>query len=325
MKKLLKGILSVAVLGATIGSMVSCGGNKKTIAIVKFGTHTSLDEIESGVEETIKEGLKDQYEIKKIDCNFQSDLINQGLTSIKDDNVECIVAIATPVAVAAANMYDKTPIVFSAVSDPEGAGILAEGVTNVTGTSDAMQIGSLIDLAYTVDSSITRIGYIYTESENNSLTNLAKLKSLSSEKGFSLVEEPIAKTADLTEAFNAINDEGIDALIVTDDNNVAAGMDNLANLAATNNIPMYCAADSEIKDGGMMGYSISYTALAKKTGEQVLEIVKDGKSPNEIPVKYFDQPSDLNLYYNSDYLKVATGISIPESLLLEATDLASDN
>ena len=222
-------------------------------------------------------------------------------------------------------MYDKTPIVFSAVSDPEGAGILAEGVTNVTGTSDAMQIGSLIDLAYTVDSSITRIGYIYTESENNSLTNLAKLKSLSSEKGFSLVEEPIAKTADLTEAFNAINDEGIDALIVTDDNNVAAGMDNLANLAATNNIPMYCAADSEIKDGGMMGYSISYTALAKKTGEQVLEIVKDGKSPNEIPVKYFDQPSDLNLYYNSDYLKVATGISIPESLLLEATDLASDN
>lgn len=272
--------------------------NARTIAVLKYGTHTSLDEIESGVVSTLKANLSSDYKIDTYNCNFDSATIDQTLTKIKDDDLAAIVTIATPVALAAVNTFSDVPVIFAAVSDPEGADVVGN---NVTGTSDAMQLNKLIDLAREVKSDTKKFGYIYTSTEANSVTNAKTLNDLSKSMNFELTTKTINNTSELTETFNAIKDSGIEALIVSDDNNVAAGMDTLSDLCAKNDIAMYCAADSEVKDGGMMGYSVSYTALAKKTGEMVVEIVKDKKKVSDVAVKYFNEESDLNLYYNSNF------------------------
>ncbi len=294
-------IISLLLVAFASLILASCqGGSKKTIAILKYGAHTSLDEIENGVVEVLNENLdKDEYKIKTYNCNFDSTVISQTITSIKDDKLAAVVAIATPVAVAAANNFTDVPVIFAAVSDPTAAGVTG---SNVTGTSDAMQLQSLVDLALEVKSDTKKFGYIYTSTEANSVSNKNKLDSIMASKSLSITSKAINNATELTDAFNALKDSGIEALIVSDDNNVASGMETLSNLCATNNIGMYCAADSEVKDGGMMGYSISYSALAKYTGEQVVSIVKDGKKVSDVPVKYFDQQSDLSLYYNSGFL-----------------------
>ena len=307
MKKI-KALFGFGLALCATAALASCGDDKggevyadkdaRTIAVLKYGTHTSLDEIEDGVVSTLESGLSNDYKIKTYDCNFDSTLIAQTLTKIKDDDLAAIVAIATPVAVQAANNFTDVPVVFAAVSDPQSAGVLD---SNVTGTSDAMQLNKLIDLAREVDSDANDFGYIYTSTESNSVANAKTLKSLASSMNFNLTTKTINGTAEITETFNAIKDKGIDALIVSDDNNVAAGMDTLSSLCASNDIAMYCAADSEVKDGGMMGYSVSYSALATYTGEQVLQIVRDRKAVSDVEVKYFNDEADLNLYYNSGF------------------------
>ncbi len=327
-------IISLVLVALVTFVLASCGNkdggdvyadpNAKTIAVLKYGTHTSLDEIETGVVSTLKSNLSSDYKIITYNCNFDSATIDQTLTKIKDDDLAAIVAIATPVALAAVNRFSDVPVIFAAVSDPEGADVVGK---NVTGTSDAMQLNKLIDLAREVKSDTNKFGYIYTTTEANSVSNAKTLNNLSKSMNFELTTKTINNTSELVETFNAIKDSGIEALLVSDDNSVAAGMDTLSNLCATNNIAMYCAADSEVKDGGMMGYSVSYTALAKKTGEQVVEIVKDKKKVSDVPVKFFNEESDLNLYYNSNFFAKCAKYDalVTQEIRARGTDLKAQN
>lgn len=293
----------------------------KTVAVLKYGTHTSLDEIEEGIVNEIRKNSSDLV-IKTYDCNFDSAIINQTLTAIKDLDLACIVAIATPVAIAAVNAFTDVPVVFAAVSDPVGSNVVG---ANVTGTSDAMQLDLLVDLAFEVDSNAKTFGYIYTETEANSNANLVTLKELAKSKNFTLKTKTITQTYEITDNLNSLIDSGIDSLIVTDDNNVAAGMDILSDICARNNIGVYCAADSEVRDGGMMGYSISYIQLAKYTGQQVIDIVVNRKAVSDVKVKYFNEPSDLNLYYNSDFLSKSSKYNtlVNETIKAKGTDLSA--
>ena len=314
-------IIFVSCTNNNSKSKVGVRDNTKTIAILKYGTHTSLDEIEEGIIKKINSELIG-YTIKKYDCNFDSAIISQTITAIKDLDLACVVGIATPVAVALANNFSDIPVVFAAVSDPFGAGIIGD---NVTGTSDAMQLESLINLEKEVNKEAKNFGFIYTQTEANSNSNLIKLQDLSKTMNFNLQVKSINQTFEITENLNSLIDSGIDSLIVTDDNNVASGMDIISDICSKKNIGVYCAADSEVKDGGMIGYSISYSKLAEYTATQVLEIVKDKKAVSDVKIKYFDEASDLKLYYNSNFLAKSSKYNslITDTIKKKGIDLAS--
>lgn len=319
MKKIFNLLICLFILMISF-TVTSCGKSEDVIAVVKYGTHTSLDEIEDAITSELKNNLGDKYKIKCYDCSFDAAIITQTMSQLTGSEVKAIVAIATPVAVVAKSMISNKPVIFAAVSDPVSAGIMENmniPEANVTGTSDTVDIQKLVDLAYTVDPELTTLGYIYTASEANSLSNLKKLQEYAKVKGYTLIEKTISNSSEITEVANSIKAK-IDALIVTDDNNVASSMPVLANILKNNNTPMYCAADSEIKDGGMMGYSISYTTLGKITAQMTVSIL-NGTSVSEVPVKVFDT-SELILYYNSTYLQDST-IVIPQEILDKAIDL----
>lgn len=323
MKKIVKVLFLFIMMLATSLSLVACGSKEDMIAIVKFGTHTSLDEIEEAVMAELSEKLPN-FKIKNYDCNFSADIITANISSIKaNKNIKACVAIATPVAAVAKSMLTDIPVVFAAVSDPVSAGIVAnmdapEG--NITGTSDAIDIEKLVELAKEVNPNTKTLGYIYTASEANSIANLEKLTSYAKENGYILKAKQISNAAEITEVSNSLltGSGKIDALIVTDDNNVASAMSVLALKCASAGVPCYCSADSEIKDGGFMGYSVSYKALGKKTGNMVFEIL-NGKEIKDIPVSVFEA-SELNLFYNSSFIE-NSGITVPNQLLEKGTDL----
>lgn len=323
MKKLFKALLAVIMVISCMVTLVACSSSKeKKVAIVKLGTHTSLDEIETTVEKRIKEKLG-EIEIKKYDCNFDASLITQTMSALKDEsNLTAVVAIATPVAQVAQSMLKKTPIIFAAVSDPVGAEVLKNAdapEANVTGVSDAVDVEKLIDLSLTVKPDTKTLGYIYTAGEANSLSNLAKIKAYAATKNLTVKEKAISNQAEIKEIANALLPT-IDGLLVTDDNNVASGMVALSKQCKDAGVRMYCAADSEVKDGGMMGYSISYVKLGEFVGDMVADVA-NGKKIKNIPVKFF-QSSDLSLFYNSTFTQ-GTSIEIPAAVLANATDLAS--
>ncbi|MBQ2472017.1 MAG: ABC transporter substrate-binding protein [Acholeplasmatales bacterium] len=339
MKKLFKRTVGFIALSIGALCLASCGGNndevdihanqigtgEEKIAVVKYMSHTSLNMIEDAIVQEVVDKLDEtKYTLTKYDGAADSSIISQTMATLKQANTDVVICIATPVAIAAKTAFvgTNTKVVFAAVSDPVAADVvsnLSSPEGNVTGTCDAVDLEKQLELAYKVDPDLKNIGYIYTGGEANSVANFNRLEELAKEKGFTLYDRQVNSPAEITEVANALVSK-IDALIVTDDNNVASAMSTLSTILIDAKVPCYCAADSEIMDGGMMGYSINYVQLGKDTADMAVDIIS-GKEVKDIPVKVYSS-DELALYYNSIFVNNAN-ISIPEELKAKAKDLAA--
>ena len=105
------------------------------------------------------------------------------------DGVDAIIPIATTAAQIAALSAEetKTPVVYAAVSDPETAKLT--GIDYVTGTSDALNTQSIMDMMFAVQPDIQTVGLLYSNSEANSTTPIAEAKAYLDAKGIAYVEK----------------------------------------------------------------------------------------------------------------------------------------
>jgi permease len=287
----------------------------KKIGVIQLVEHKSLDIIYNSFKDELKNlGYIDGENAKITFQNAQGDMSN--ITSIvqgfEGDKQDVVVGIATPVAQGAMSLTKSTPVVFSAVTDPIRAGILTDMNApdkGMTGTSDAVQIDKIMDLALQISPDVKKVGFIYNPGEDNSVTNLGLLENYVKEKNLELETVSISTSADLQTAAATLF-EKVDMIFVSNDNTVAEAMPILTSEAIKAKKPIYVGADSMVMDGGLATVGIDYTDLGKETAKMVDEIIK-GKSVEEIPVKVFKD--DLFIYVNTD-TAAALGIEIPESI-----------
>lgn len=287
----------------------------KKIGVIQLVEHKSLDIIYNSFKDELKNlGYVDGENVKITFQNAQGDMSN--ITSIvqgfEGDKQDVVVGIATPVAQGAMSLTKTTPVVFSAVTDPIGAGVLTDMNApdkGMTGTSDAVQIDKIMDLALEITPNVKKIGFIYNPGEDNSVTNLGLLEKYVKEKNLELETVSISTSADLQTAAASLF-EKVDMIFVSNDNTVAEAMPILTSEAIKAKKPVYVGADSMVMDGGLATVGIDYTDLGKETAKMVDEILK-GKPVNEIPVKVFKD--DLFMYVNTDTAK-ALGVEIPDSI-----------
>ena len=141
----MKKLLGIALILMLCFSVVFAGGKKdgpKTvkIGIAKIVQHAALDAVEQGVIDAVEAaGFKAVFDCQN--ANGDVNTANQIAAQFKDEGVDVAVGIATPVAIALANTMKNVPIVFGAVTDPVGAGLVktvAHGDGNITGMSDEL-------------------------------------------------------------------------------------------------------------------------------------------------------------------------------------------
>ena len=90
-----------------------------------------------------------------------------------------IVPISTPSAQAVVGATRDIPVVFTAVTDPVGAKLVADAKHpggNVTGMSDLSPIGKHLDLVKEIVPGVKKLGVIYNPGEANSITLLELLR-----------------------------------------------------------------------------------------------------------------------------------------------------
>lgn len=311
----------LALMGATV--LTGCGNDKAgeaaatnkadiKIGVAQIVEHTSLNTIrDSFKEEMIRLGYSESNLDFQNAANDTSNL-NSIMQKFAGDKKDAIVAIATPTAQAAANFAKDTPIVFSAVSDPIGAGLLTDlnkPDKGITGTSDEIQVDQILDLALTIKPEIKTLGFMYNASEANSVSNLAKVKAYCEAKGITVVESAVTSISDVQTNAQVLVGK-VDAVFAPNDNTVASAMSALASVANKANVPVFVGADSMVQDGGFASVGIDYTDLGKETARMVDEIIS-GKSASDIPVKVFKE--DLNVYVNESVLNTL-GITLPDSV-----------
>lgn len=265
----------------------------KTVAIVQYVEHPSLDTIrESIIEELEVKGYVEGQNIKIDYQNAQADQSNLNTIASKfvGEKADIIIAIATPAAQAAAAATSDIPVVFSAVTDPLSAKLvdnLESPSGNVTGTSDAIPVDQTFELCKELTPDVQKIGFLYTASEVNSQSVIEEAKTLAADYGFEFEESTITNSSELQQAAEILAGK-VDAIYTPIDNGIASAMQVLAEVGKNAGIPVYVGADSMVADGGYATVGIKYEDLGVKTADMVAEIL-GGKSVSEVPVATLDQ------------------------------------
>lgn len=332
MKKKLMAITLIALMVITAmftgcGQQSSSSGDGETfkIGLVQLMEHTSLDQIrESIIAELEAEGYVDGENITIDYQNAQGEQSNlkticQGFVA---DKVDVIVAITTPAAQVAMGETKDIPIIFSAVTDPVAAEVVSDLENpggNITGTSDAIDVDQIIDLAKELTPGFKTIGALYNSSETNSVATVEKLKEYADANGFEVIESAITSGNEIQTAAQSLAKK-CDIVFSPTDNTVATSIATANKVFTKAKIPFYVGADSMVKDGAFATSGVDYEYLGQQTANMVVEVL-NGADTATMPVRTMDE---TGIYINSD-TAAAIGVEIPESILSKATDLAKED
>lgn len=321
MKKSLLVLLMISVCFSSLMAKSKKDKPKKVkIGIAKILQHPALDSIEKGVMDAINEaGFKAVYDLQN--ANGDVNTANQIAAQYKAEKVDVAVGIATPIAIALANTIKDTPIVFGTVTDPLGAGLvttLEHGEGNVTGMSDELPSNEHVKLFKKI-AGIQTLGYIYTSSEDNSVSALNLVKKGCEEAGIELVVQAISNSSEVKQAAESIVDR-VDGLYLSTDNTVFSALPSLVAVFNKAKKPIFSGDVTGALDGGcFMASGFNYYKAGYATGEMVVDIL-NGKKPSEIPVRFMTKPSDSDLLFDLDVAEKC-GISVPQEYLDQATYL----
>lgn len=313
----------IVLAGMLLFSCSEKAPRKTLIGISKIAQHEALDAIEQGIIDRLKEQNVDViYDMQNANGNVNT--AAQIANKFKNDKVTIAVGIATPVAVALANTFKDTPVVFSCVTDPVAAGLVSEmgkGEGNITGVSDVIPTKDHIRLFQEI-AGIKTLGYIYTSSEANSVSSLKLVEDACKAYNIGLVTQAISTSAELKQAAETIV-RRVDGIYLTTDNTVFSALPALVQVFGDAKKPIFSGDVTGAMNGGcMIASGFNYYKAGVATGDIIIDIL-NGKKPADIPVKVLTDPSELDLLFDLD-AAANCGITIPEDYTAMASMIYSN-
>lgn len=271
-------------------------GASYTIGICNYVDDASLNQIVENINARLAEIESEQgitINVKYDNCNADANVMNQIIANFAADNVDLMVGVATPVAMAmqSATEDSKTPVVFAAVSDPVGAGLVAsleEPGSNVTGSSDNLDTNSVMNLIFAQNPDAKKIGLLYDVGQDSSTAAIEHAKAYLDDKGVEYVERTATTAEEVALAAQALVSDGVDAVFTPTDNTIMKAELAIYETFADAGIPHYTGADSFALNGAFLGYGVDYANLGRETADMIASILTEGKDPATTPVITFD-------------------------------------
>jgi len=309
-------LCAVTMSGWARAASESAGRGTVRIGIAKIVQHEALDACEQGIQDALRNrGINATFDLQN--ANGDPGTAAQIANKFLNDRVDIAVGIATPTAQALANAIKDIPVVFSAVTDPIAANLvrsLDRGEGNVTGLSDGLPTADHIRTFQQV-AGIRTLGFLYTSSEENSLSDLAKVQEACRTLGITLVPQSINTSAELRQAAQAIIGR-VDGIYIGTDNGVFSALPALIQVCQDAKKPLFSADVTAAVNGGcFIAAGFDYYAAGIATGEIVADILQ-GKRPADIPTRFLTT-AEMDLLVDLD-AAANCGITIPQNILSQA-------
>lgn len=321
MKKIVKKIAIGLLVMVTIFSTACTNesnnskSDKVTVGMVQYMDHVALDEARKGFVDALKDnGYKDGENLIIDLQNAQGDQSN--LSSISDrfvnNNVDLVLAIATPAAQAVAGKTTEIPILATAVTDYEAARLVKsndEPEGNVSGTTDMSPIKEQIDLLMKLAPDAKTVGVLYTSSEDNSILQARMAKEAIEAAGLKYEEVTVSNSNEVQQATQAIVDK-CDAIYIPTDNVFASAMPVVNGIAGQSKTPVITGETGMAMAGGLASLGINYYDLGYQTGLMGVKILKGEAEPASMPI---ETASKFNYVINGTVAE-EIGTVIPDDL-----------
>lgn len=296
------------------------GDDVINIGVIQQMKHGSLDAAYEGFVDGLEEaGYVDGENVKVNYQNASGDLntCQQICDVFKNDGTDMVLAIATNAAQSAVNVFQETevPVLFTAVTDPVDAGLVDSNEApgkNVTGTSDMPVIADQIAVIKEVLPEAKTLGILYTSSESNSELQANEAKAAAEALGFEVIIQTASTTNDIAQVVQSVVGS-VDAVYIPSDNAFASSMATVNQKAVEGQLPVFCAVEDMIKEGGIATTAVDYYELGKQTAAQAVRIL-EGEAASEIPV---ETQKEFAMVVNKTFAE-SVGVEVPASVLDKA-------
>jgi len=243
-------------------------------------------------------------EIVMRDAQRDANNVAGFVEEIREFKPDLVYTWGTPVTLAAVGAYDAVdparhitdiPVVFTMVAAPVKAKVvptLASSGRNVTGAFHVVPTDAQLRAMQSYRE-FTKLGVLYTPSEQNSVALVAELRQLASAQGFELIErsfklddagKPIAEGVETL--IHELKDSGASWFYLLPDTFLGTILDRVTPYARNIGLPTFGATELAVREGGALAglicryYSVGQLAAVKS--EQILI----GKTkPADIPVE----------------------------------------
>ena len=317
----MKRLLALILTAVMLLSLCACGAAKKddgiyNIGIVQLMQHVALDQATQGFKDALTEKLGDKVTFDPQIASGEATACTTIVTKFINDDVDLIMANATPAVIAAKEATSTIPIIGTSVTDyvAAEAAIVASNEApgaNVTGYSDMSDIAAHVELTQKLVPEAKTVAIIYCSAEPNSVIQGDQAKELYETAGFTTVT---LTASDITTISSVVTSacEQADVIYIPTDNLFAENMESVKNIAEPAKIPVICGEGGMVESGGTASVAIDYYVLGYRAGEMAYEILVNGADPATTPIGFMTA-DDMELVINEENV-AAIGLTVPEDL-----------
>ena len=301
---------------ATEEQVASDDAKTYNVGVIQLVQHPALDAATEGFQDALKEKLGDSVTITVENASGDSATCATIANTFVSDNVDLIMANATPALQAAETATSTIPIVGTSVTDYASAlGISDwEGATgvNVTGTSDLAPLDGQAEMLNSLFPDAKEVGIIYCSGEKNSLFQAKKITEYLEDYGYNVTDYTFSDSADVATVVQTACGSS-DVLYVPTDNVAANAAETINNIAVTAGIPIVAGEEGICKGCGIATLSISYYDIGYNAGLMAYEILANGKDPATYDIQYATEftkeynatiAEKLNIEIPDDYVAI---------------------
>ena len=323
MKKLLTLILALAMAL----SLVACGSSDKkddsgektyTVGVVQLVQHEALDAATKGFTDALKEALGDKVNVVVKNASGDSNTCGTIVNGFLADNVDLIMANASPALQAAASATSTVPILGTSVTDYATALEIANWTGtvggNISGTSDLAPLDQQAAMLQELFPNAKKVGMLFCSSEPNSKYQVDEVTKLLSNAGITCTEFAFTDSNDVSSVTQKACDAS-DVLFIPTDNTAASNTEAIANVVLASNTPVIAGESGLCKGCGVATLSIDYYELGKITGQMAAKILTGEADVSTMPIQFAPSVTKqanmancqkLNITLPSDYTALAT-------------------
>ena len=338
----MKKLLALALAGTMTLSLAACGGSKAdttttdtaaaeettetadtadatstdgqtyTIGICQLVQHEALDAATQGFKDAVEEGLgKDNVTFEEQNASGDSATCATIINQFVSDNVDLILANATPALQAAAQGTDTIPVLGTAVTE-YGVALDIDNFdglvgTNVSGTSDLAPLDQQAAMLQELFPDAKNVGLLYCSAEANSQYQVDTVQAALEKLGYTCKQYSFSDSNDLASVATTAANES-DVMYLPTDNTVASNTEIVRNICEPAGVPIIAGEEGICAGCGVATLSISYYDLGVATGKMAVKILTGEANVSEMPIEY---APEFTKKYNPE-LAEAMGVTIPD-------------
>ncbi len=262
------------------------------VGICQLVQHEALDAATQGFMDALKEELGDQVTFDEQNASGDPATCSTIINQFVSNEVDLILANATPALQAATAGTDSIPILGTSVTE-YGVALDIDNFDgtvggNVSGTSDLAPLNEQAAMLKELFPDAKNVGLLYCSAEANSQYQVDTVQAELEKLGYTCKQYPFSDTNDLSAVTTTAADEN-DVMYVPTDNTAASNAEIINNICEPAKVPVIAGEEGICAGCGVATLSISYYDLGVATGKMAAKILTGESDISTMPIEYAPQ------------------------------------